>query len=181
MLLTNTVKIFGKSVELITYWANYIAIGFLAIMMYLTAIDVFLRYLFNRPILGDQELIEFMMAIVVSMSIGYCALKKGHVVVDILFLYLPKKMQAGFNVFHYFCGFGFFALASWRTTIEGFTFHTRGFGSTVLNLPIYPFYWIVAFGCAVLSLTWLYLSIESLSQTVSRPVQDTEVQYQGGK
>lgn len=168
MSLSRTVSFLTKVFEPLTRWINSVGVVILAIMMFLTAIDVTLRYLFNKPIPGAFELQEFMMGMLVAMAIGYCAFLKGHINVDIIFTRLPLRVQAGFNTFHYLVGSCLFALVSWRTVLEGVAMQSRALTSTVLFIPVFPFYFVVAFGSAVLCLTWLYTSIESLSQGVGK-------------
>jgi len=148
-----------------------VAVSILAVMMFLTATDVTLRYVFNRPIPGATELQEFMMAIVVATAIGYVAFLKGHISVDILLTRLPHTAQAFLNMFHYLVGSCLFALICWRTALEGLTVQARGVESPVLFIPVFPLYWVIAFGSAVLCLSWLYNAIESLSQGVSKWTQ----------
>ena len=45
----------------------------LTAMMFLTVTDVILRYIFNRPLAGAFEMAEYMMAVLVSFGIVYCA------------------------------------------------------------------------------------------------------------
>ncbi|UCG64349.1 MAG: TRAP transporter small permease, partial [Deltaproteobacteria bacterium] len=73
---------------------NGIAMGTVAAMMFLTATDVILRYIFNRPISGAYEVIEYMMAILIPFGLAYCALQGGHVSVDLLVSRFPKKIQS---------------------------------------------------------------------------------------
>ena len=63
----------------------------LVAMVLRTVVDVFLRYVFNKPILGSYELTEFMMAILVFSSIGYTMSVKRHVVVDLVIATLPQS------------------------------------------------------------------------------------------
>ena len=63
-------------------------------MVLTTVVDVFLRYLFNSPILGSYELTEFMMAILVFGSVAYTMVVKGHVTVDLVITRLPARAQA---------------------------------------------------------------------------------------
>ena len=53
-------------------------------IMMLVSISVFFRYALNRPILGDQELVEIGMALVVMMAMPFATLKGEHIRVDIL-------------------------------------------------------------------------------------------------
>ena len=163
MGLSKTVAFLAKVLEPGTRWIHSVGMAILAIMMFLTAADVILRYVFNRPIPGSFELQEFMMGILVAMGIGYCAFLKGHINVDILFSRLPQRVQASLNVFHYLIASCLFALVCWRTVVEGLGLQSRNVTSSVLLLPVFPFYCVVTFGSAVLCLAFLYNSLESLS------------------
>lgn len=53
-------------------------------IMFLVTLSVFFRYVLNQPILGDQELVEIGMAVVVMMAMPYAAYQGAHIRVDIL-------------------------------------------------------------------------------------------------
>ena len=55
----------------------------LAIML-LVSFSVFRRYVLNQPILGDQELVEIGMSLVVMLAMPFSAWKGAHIRVDIL-------------------------------------------------------------------------------------------------
>ena len=67
----------------------------LAVMMFFIMTDVLLRYIFNSPILGSYEIVEYMMALLIPFGVVYCAHTKGHVAVDILFDRFPKGIVSG--------------------------------------------------------------------------------------
>lgn len=163
MAMTKTVGFLANLFEPFNRWIHNVGIGILAAMMFLTAADVTLRYVFNSPIPGSFELQEFMMGMLVAMGVGYCAFLKGHINVDIIFSRLPQKVQAVFNTFHYLIASCLFALVCWQTVLEGLRLQSRHMTSSVLLLPVFPFYSVITFGCAVLCLTFLYNSLESLS------------------
>lgn len=54
--------------EAITRFVGWIAEGVLFLMMLMTAANVTLRRLFNRPILGSHEINEYLMAIMVPFA-----------------------------------------------------------------------------------------------------------------
>ena len=70
MWLKKTADLINLITRPIVRLLKSIAMGILLIMMFLTAMDVIFRYMFNRPITGSYELIEFMMAILVSFGIA---------------------------------------------------------------------------------------------------------------
>ncbi len=168
MSLSKVVGFLAKVFEPATRWMSYITAAILPMMMFLTLVDVIGRYVFNRPVPGAFELQRFMMAIVIAMAISFCAYLKGHINVDILFIRLPQRVQTGLNFFHYLIGSCVFALVCWKTILEGLALQARGFTSSTLLIPVFPFYFVVAFGSALLCLTWLYSSLESLSQGVGK-------------
>jgi len=55
--------------EATTRFVGWIAEGVLLLVMLMTAVDVTLRRLFNRPILGSYEIAEYLMAIMVLFAI----------------------------------------------------------------------------------------------------------------
>jgi TRAP-type C4-dicarboxylate transport system permease small subunit len=179
--LVKTVHCLTKVIELVTRLTNYMALVVLSVMALFTGISVLLRYIFNKPIPGDMELTQFMMAIVVAAAIGYCAFKKGHIIVDILFVKLSQKTRAIFNIFHYLIGAILFALVCWRTGMEALVVQERNLTSPVLLIPIFPFYWVVAIGSGILCLTWFYNVIESLSKAAAPPSQDMGEKPQGSE
>ncbi|MDE2912993.1 MAG: TRAP transporter small permease [Paracoccaceae bacterium] len=56
----------------------------LVAIMLLVSTAVIFRYLLNQPILGDQELVEIGMSLVVMAAMPYAALKSAHIRVDVL-------------------------------------------------------------------------------------------------
>lgn len=56
----------------------------LFVIMLLVSYSVFRRYALNDPILGDQELVEIGMSLVVMLAIPFATLTGAHIRVDIL-------------------------------------------------------------------------------------------------
>jgi TRAP-type transport system small permease protein len=56
----------------------------LALVLVVTFVDVFARYLFSSPIRGSVEIIEFAMALVVFGALPLVTRSRGHVTVSLL-------------------------------------------------------------------------------------------------
>ncbi len=56
----------------------------LFVIMFLVSYSVFRRYALNDPILGDQELVQIGMSLVVMLAIPFATLSGAHIRVDIL-------------------------------------------------------------------------------------------------
>lgn len=118
-----------------------IAIGatILALMMFLTALDVGLRYAFNRPLAGAFELVGYMMAILVPFSIVYCAHEKGHVSVDLIMGRFSKKVRTAVDIITTFITLIFVIVIAWQNVLYFFEVKGSGLTSAVLLIPSYPF------------------------------------------
>jgi TRAP-type C4-dicarboxylate transport system permease small subunit len=135
--------------------ANTIAAAFLFILMLFVCSDVILRYFFHKPILGSFELTEVMMAILVGLSLAYCALQKGHVRVDLVVSMLPERAQAIMNSIAHFAFLGLFVLITWRIIPRAMQMKEVDQVTLILRIPVFPFVLVVAAGTAVLCLVLL--------------------------
>lgn len=138
----------------------------LAMMMFLTALDVGLRYMLNRPLAGAFELVEYMMAIVVPFSIVYCAHNKSHVAVELILERFPQKIQHFFNIFTSVISIIFVSLIAWQNFLYIGECYSSEMTSAVLLIPTYPFaiplaVGILAFGLILL----LHLSLSITEAT----------------
>lgn len=138
----------------------------LVFMVLLTVTDVFLRYIFNRPILGSYELTEFMMAILVFSTIGYTMAIKGHVVVDLVFTQLPQRARDILECITSFIAFILFAIVAWRNALQAGITWERNDVTAELFIPVSPFILFVAIGVAVLSLVLFVQFVQSLSKAI---------------
>jgi TRAP-type C4-dicarboxylate transport system permease small subunit len=146
---------------------NSVAAAILVAMMFLTAMDVLLRYLFNRPVSGAMELTEYMMVILVSLGLAYCGFVKGHVSVEVLTSRFSPKIQAILNCITYFLSFGFFSLITWQSIKYIRLMFKSNLISAVLHIPVFPFVAVLSLGSLVFSLVLLVDFLGYLSQVVN--------------
>ena len=146
---------------------NFFAIWALAGMMFLTFIDVLLRYIFNNPIQGKEELIAFLMAIVIPFSIVFCAQQVAHVRVDFILEGFPKIVQKILHVFSNLLMLVLFIPITWQSFIFVMDEMESKLTSPVLYIPVYPFIAVVAVAFLVLTLVLIERLMRSLSEIVS--------------
>ncbi len=142
-----------------------IAIGttILALMMFLTALDVGLRYAFNRPLAGAFELVEYMMAILIPFCIVYCADQKGHVAVELILDRFPIKIQNIANIITTFITLIFVMVIAWQNILYFFEVQASNLTSAVLLIPTYPFVAPIAIGIGAFALILVVHLSEYLS------------------
>src|SRR5262249_42350870 len=66
----------------------------LVVMMCVTVLDVFLRYLFNSPIRASYDMVEAMMALFVFNGISTAFLQRRHIVIDIIDTFVGRRVVA---------------------------------------------------------------------------------------
>lgn len=141
--------------EFLTRILSHAAALILFALMVLTTADVVGRYFFNAPILGVFEITEFMMVCIVFFSMAPTQAQKGHVAVDILVSLFSKRLQNVFEFLNYFLSMGILTLVTWKSIARGFEVMGTGEFSGTLRIPVYPFVFMLALGCAALCVEFL--------------------------
>ncbi len=140
----------------------------LAAMMFLTATDVFMRYFFNMPITGSYDLTEFLMVIVISFGLAFCAVEKEHVKVELVISLFNKKIQSIINAITEFLSLILFLVIAWSCTQYIFINYLSKAAYSVLLIPIYPSAAIVACGFVILCMVLMADLLKSLAKVIER-------------
>ena len=149
-------------------WLHIVGMAILAVMMVLTFVDVFGRYILNHPLTGTYEITVYMMSILVAFSLAYCAVMKGHVTVDVVVSRFPERAQAIIDSITGLIGLVLFSLITWQCALYVREQFNAGVQSLVLLIPVFPFVGVVALGLAMFTLVLLTRLIEFLSQAVKK-------------
>lgn len=136
--------------DLMSRVINGIGTSILFSIACLIFVNVFLRYLFSRPIPGDWELIELMMVVVVFFGVAYTYFRKGHVRIDIVVKRLSWKVQTLINIITCFLSISIFLLIIWQSVIYSLGLKAQGITTGVLGFPVYTVSLLIPFGCALL-------------------------------
>jgi TRAP-type C4-dicarboxylate transport system permease small subunit len=64
----------------------------LIVMMVVTLLDVFLRYVFNSPIHGAYELVEAMLVVFVFHGMSTAFLQRRNIVIDLIDSFVPRAV-----------------------------------------------------------------------------------------
>ncbi|WP_300459152.1 TRAP transporter small permease [Desulfobacula sp.] len=88
-------KLFDHFLDLLMF----LACMMLSVAMLLVCLDVFMRYLFNQPIIWAMDICEFMLVGIVSMGIGWLLKENFHVRMDFIVDRLNLKTRAAVELF----------------------------------------------------------------------------------
>ena len=139
------------------------------LMVALTFADVFLRYFFHNSLNGTVEATELFMVVVVFSSIAYTQWTRNHVVMDVLTASMTPRWQ---NIWEAVTAF-------WSVVVAALCVYTSiRYGqrtssmTAVLQVPLRPFIYFVAFGFFTLLLTQLWDVVRAMAKTTRNSPKD---------
>ncbi|XWN34397.1 MAG: TRAP transporter small permease [Devosia sp.] len=126
----------------------------LMVMMGATVVDVVGRHLFNAPLSGVVEVVEFTMVWCTFAGIAAAAFLGAHIAVDLIDTVAGPALSAAVHVVAGLCAtgvMGVLAWLSWRELLDAIDW-----GDTTVDLGIpHTFYWTAIFaGFALGAVLW---------------------------
>lgn len=118
---------------------NYIAMVFMTFAVAITVVNVLSRSIFNAPIFGVTELVQYSVLAAVSLSAAYGTLTGCHPGVEILVDALKPKAKNAIKIFTNVLTmvfFGYFAVKLWPIM-------TKMMGSHRVTESLFIPYWII--------------------------------------
>ncbi len=118
----------------------------LLFLMCLTVYAVVMRYVFNAPILWALDVARVGLVVLVFLGLAYCGLTGGHIAVDFLGVFAPPRIvQISDVVIRSICVV-LIGLMAWQAMQQGLDAIEMGEGTNELEIPLFPFFAVVAFG-----------------------------------
>ena len=149
------VSFFEKTVTGLSSFFNMIASAALVLMMVLSCADIFMRYLFSRPITGTYDVVGLSGAVLVSFALPYTMLKKGHVAVELLVQSLSRGKRVVIETFSHLLGISLFLVLVWQAILLSRDMKAAGEVTPTVHLPFYPIVYCMALCFFALSLAIL--------------------------
>ncbi len=134
----------------------------LMLVMMVTVVSVIGGAVFNRPLLGDSEVVEIGIAFAVFSYLAWCQIRGANVIVDFFTRPLPARVR---DLIDTFCDLVFALVVlvlTWRLAIGGMeTFH-RGDVSTFLQIPTWWGYLGAFVSCLLWAAACLYTAVAAV-------------------
>jgi len=167
-LLTDSVDLLRKGISLVSRRARDIGAIVLMAMVLLVVVDVTLRRAFNSPLPFSFELIGIMLVVVVFCFVAYSTATGRHVSIDVLVARFSPKVRSRTDLCTDFLSAVLFGLIGWQSIVQGIHIWDAGVETGILNIPHYPFLFIVAFGSIVASLAVFFTIINYMVRAVRK-------------
>lgn len=141
--------------------SEYLGITCLAVVILLTALQVFMRYIVRNPLSWTEEIIRLFSAWMIFLGSIVAMHKKGHVSVDYFVNLMPLKarrfMQLFINILMTVF-FSYLLLTSYQLAGE-----MKGTNSSASGYPVPLFYWAILIGAAGMLLEALIQTVQLLA------------------
>lgn len=151
-----------RKLELVLVWISGAIILF---MMTLISIDVLLRYVFNSPLKGGFELIQFLFIGVVFFGISYVQGVKGHIQIDIGTKWMSPKLLKLLDIIGYIIAIFIVSIIVYQTGVEAWrSFVSGDYSMGIIQYPLWPSKSVIPIGAFVL---WFRLIVDIISKILN--------------
>ena len=134
----------------------YIGAVFMLVMILSTVIDVFCRKVVTHTYPGATEIVSYMLTAVVYCGVGYCAMGRGMITID---LFKTGKVMTVIN--NFLCVIAG-SVIIYATTVQAFASKAVGGSSLRLQIPKWPFMLVTAFGFLVMCVILILQTLEDV-------------------
>ncbi|MDC0033687.1 TRAP transporter small permease [Alphaproteobacteria bacterium] len=120
-------------------------------LMLLTVYAVIMRYAFNSPLLWALDYARVGLVVVTFMGLAYCGWTGGHIAVDFIGSFVPPTvLNISDTIIRLACA-ALIALMAWQGLRQGLDALEMGEGTNEVEIPLFPFFLVVACGCGAYS------------------------------
>ncbi len=131
-------------------------------MLILVCLNVILRYVFGQPIYWGDEVMIYLMILLVFLGFGYMLIENRHVRMTAIMERLSVRTQNVMWVIISLLGIGYFVfllLAGIYITVDSFQI---GFISTITGWPIGPWQVVMCLGLVILLMASVWFTINRI-------------------
>jgi TRAP-type C4-dicarboxylate transport system permease small subunit len=140
--------IVSRITDVVVTTVAYMAGVVLVFLMLMTTFGVIGRKL-GYPINGVFDLTHFTVLIMTFLGMAYCGFRGAHVSIELLYQHLGPRTRNVLNRGINLVGCVLFAVIAWRTFLQSYIVRDINESSQLLEIPYFPFYWLVAFGAGL--------------------------------
>lgn len=151
-----------KSVRKTIEMAGIVGVISLLGLMMMTVSDVLMRFFLNKPMSGSAEITGYLMVSTGFLGLAWCALRGGHITIDLLASKFSKRGLAVTDTVNYMIVIGLSILLAWQGYVQSINMRKMNVVSVTTGIPTYPFYLLVAFGFLLLLLAAVILLVPSV-------------------
>lgn len=120
----------------------------------IVSVGVVMRYAFGTPLLGANEIVQLTAVGLVMTSLPYCTSRDGHVAVDVFEDSLGRWGRFAGDILSRALAGSVLAILCHRAVLKSLDALEWGDATNMLQMPIWPFYAILAAGAGLCSVVF---------------------------
>jgi len=159
---------YEKIVHFLATATFYVTMFGLSVIAGLTFLDVCLRYILNKPILGVYDVTRVMLIATVACAFGYTQLIRGNMAIDLLLLKLGQRHRAIVDNVYDAIALCLFSVITWQAFKQGNALRMTGDATETVLIPYYPFVYLIAFNMGLVCLILILQLVKSLGEVVKK-------------
>lgn len=159
---------FEKFNHLLSVWFEGIAVVALLGLVLVTNIDVVGAKLFVKPLPGAYDAVIFFQIVAIAFAAAMTQIIGRHVRVEFLLRLLPRRAQDIIDSIIFLSLLVFFIVIVWQSFVLGQHFQAILVVSQEVEIPLYPFAYVIAAGSIVISLVFLQEFLKSVAMVIKR-------------
>lgn len=128
----------------------------LLLVALLTVISVLGRWLLDRPVTGDVELVQLGVAVAIVLALPYCQWHGTHVIVDVFTARAGHAARGSLDRAARWAAAVVFSLLAWRAGAGVIDLAAAGETTMVLGIPLWLGYLLMPFALALAALAALF-------------------------
>lgn len=145
-----------------------IGLAGLLVLALATVLDVVLRWLFNKPIVGLNDTYAMFAAIVIASSFPLCIAQRGNITIRFFGKFLGSRVSNLFETFGNLVTCGLFILMAWQLWLYADQLLEDGETTWILNWPVSPWWRVITILVLVNVPVTLVMAIASFREGIKR-------------
>lgn len=158
----------GRVLTSLAQFLAYLGGLLLVVITLLTSYSIFMRALFDQPLLGDVELVQMGCGIAIVLFLPLCQLRRGNVIVDVFTLHAGARTRARLDALGGLLMAACAALLAWRSALGALSSYATNEESTIMGLPLWWSMSAFPPGFTLLAVVALYTAWQDLTGTETR-------------
>lgn len=136
----------------------------LMLTLALIFVSVIMRYVFAMPMAGVNEIVQLASVGIVMLALPWCTAENAHVGVDVFDAHIGRWGRFGGDIQARVIGALILAVLVWRAILKALDAYEFGDATNMLQMPIWPFYGMIALGMALCVVVLILQTIQIMRE-----------------
>jgi TRAP-type C4-dicarboxylate transport system permease small subunit len=137
MIFSNSLE---TTIRKITQVIALVGLSCLLIQATMIVVDVLLRWVFNSPLFGMEDIIQLLISVILASFFPILLIDSKNITIDVLGEVLGARTKAWLDVVGQLTTLILFVLVVWQLTL--FSIEVNNQTTLILQLPIAPSWWL---------------------------------------